>query len=139
MDIRDLGIGVSLYLPVRVKGALFSIVATLIGACADVIETWTQLRMTADWASAEALLPIAPLCWTKYFALALGALGAGAICFQGDRKRWIVGALGVVPLIVTFADWAHLIHMPTLMTAGFGAFWIALIVVGFMELARAKA
>lgn len=118
--------------------ALLSIVPTLIGAGADVIETWTQLRMTADWANAEDLLPIAPLCWTKYFALALGALGASAICLLGARKRWIVGLLGFAPLGAAFADWAGLIAIPTLMTAGFGAFWIALVAVGFMETARAK-
>lgn len=117
--------------------ALLSIIPTLIGAGADVVETWTQLRMTADWANAEALLPIAPLCWIKYFALALGALGATGICLFGERKRWIVGALGVAPLATTFADWAGIIDIPTLMTAGFGAFWIALIGVGFMAMARA--
>ncbi len=117
--------------------ALLSVVPTLIGAGADVVETWTQLRMTADWTHAEALLPIAPLCWIKYFALAFGAFGATGICLFGERKRWIVGALGAVPLVATFADWAGIIDIPTLMTAGFGAFWIALIAVGVMATARA--
>lgn len=111
-----------------------SIIPTLIGAGADVIETSKQIAMTLDYANADALLPLAPWCWAKYFSLALGALGASAMCFRS--KRWILGALGVLPLIATLADWSGAVDVPTLMTLGFGGFWIALIVVGVMELLR---
>jgi hypothetical protein len=123
----------------RAPLAWLSIIPTLICAGADVVETSRQIAITQDYANAAAHLPLAPWCWTKYFALAFGAVGASAICFFGERKRWVVGAIGFVPLAATFADWAGLIQVPTLMTMSSGVFWIALIVVAVIELARKPA
>lgn len=120
----------------RAPLAWLSIVPTLIGAGADVVETSRQIAISADYANAAALLPIAPWCWSKYFALAFAGAGISAICVLGSRKRWILGALGLMPLIMTSADYFGLIALPTLMTLGNGVFWIALIVVGVIESAR---
>src|SRR5690606_37412201 len=40
-----------------------------LGAAADVGETYRQLLVTADWASAQQHLPIAPWHWAKYTLL----------------------------------------------------------------------
>ena len=122
---------------IRKPIVLLSIVPALAAAGADIVETWTQLRMTADWDNAPSLLPLAPWCWAKYFSLAVSALGATAICFLGERKRWIIGMLGFAPFAIVFADWAGAFTTPTLMSVGFGVYWIALIAVSFAELRRA--
>jgi hypothetical protein len=113
-----------------------SIVPTLFGAGGDIIETTHQLAVTADYANAASQLPIALWCWVKFFGLAFGALGVSAICFLGPRERWVLGAIGFLPLIVTLGDFLELIHAPTLMTLGDGGFWVALILVGFREMVR---
>jgi len=109
-----------------------------IGVAGDIVETSRQLAMTTNWAHAEPLLPIAPWCWTKFFGLAGAALAISAICFTGERKRWILGVLGVLPILVVSADALHVLPAPALMTAVFGAFWIALLVVGILETVRAR-
>lgn len=122
---------------VRRPWVFAAITLTLVGAIADVFETWTQLRMTGNWLTADTLMPaVAPLCWTKYFGLAFAALAISAICFTSERKRWIIGALGFVPLAATFAAWTEAVQIPTLLTIGLGGFWVALIVVAVMELWR---
>ena len=109
----------------------------LVAAAADVVETWTQLQITANWSRAAELLPnLAPACWTKFFGLAAHALGCTAICFLGQHKRWIVGAIGFVPAVGVFADWAGAIHIPSLMAMTFGVFWMALLVVAIAGLLR---
>jgi hypothetical protein len=105
-----------------------AIAPALLAAAADIFETWTQLQMTSDWARAEELLPaVAPACWTKYFALGAHALGCTAIGFAGRPRRWILGALGFIPIAGVFADWAGALHIPSLMSMTFGVFWLALL------------
>lgn len=121
----------------RKAAAWLAIVPALIGAGADVFETATQLRMTADWSRAPQLLPlVAPACWTKYFALAVHALGCSATSFM--RKRWIIGALGFVPLAGVFAYWAGALNIPSPMTVVFGTFWVALLALAVMETVRGR-
>ena len=121
---------------VRAPLAWLAIVPALIGAGADMVETSAQLRLTADWANAEAYLPrIAPAHWVKYFALAAHALGCTAIGLLAPAKRWIVAMLGFAPLAGVFAAWTG--APPSLMSAAISLYWIALLVVAFIELARA--
>ncbi|MBI3437342.1 MAG: hypothetical protein HY054_01590 [Proteobacteria bacterium] len=111
----------------------------LVGIAGDIVETTSQLRMTHDWAHASAALPlVAPACWTKFFGIALHALGCSAICFIGERKRWILVALGSLPVLGVSADALHILPAPSLMSAILGAFWIALLVVGVLESVRPK-
>ena len=113
---------------VRKPLAWAAIAPAMLGAVADIVETWTQLQMTADWTHAEELLPaVAPACWTKYFALAAHALGCTAICLAGKPRRWIVGALGFIPIAGVFADWTGALQIPSLMSMTFGVFWLALL------------
>lgn len=123
----------------RAPLAWLSIIPTLIGAGADVVETSRQLAISADYSNAAAHLPLAPWCWTKYFALAFSGIGASAICLLGPRKRWLVAAASFVPILATSADALGLLALPTLMTLSNGVFWIALIVVGVIEVARRRA
>lgn len=117
-----------------------AIAPALLGAVADVYETWTQLQMTADWSRAEALLPaVAPACWTKYFALASHALGCAAICFMGESRRWIIGALGFVPIAGVFADWSGALDIPSLMSMTFGVYWVALLALAIAQTLRGRA
>ncbi len=116
-----------------------AIAAALVGAVADIMETYTQLAMTSDWSSAEDLLVyVAPSSWTKFFALALHGAGCGLVCFFGAKKRFLVGLLGVAPVIGVGGDYFGLIHVPQLMSMVFGAFWVALLVVAIRETVRAR-
>jgi hypothetical protein len=111
----------------------------VIGIAGDIVETWCQLQMTSNWSRAADCLPlVAPSCWTKFFGIALHALGCSAICFMGERKRLILGALGVLPILGVSADALHVLPAPALMSAVFGVFWIGLLVVGILETVRAR-
>jgi hypothetical protein len=124
----------------RTPPVWFAMAAALLGAGADVFETWMQLEMTADWSRAEELLPaVAPACWTKYFALAVHALACSAICLLGASKRWILGAGGFLPILGVSADFAGVASIPSLMSVVFGAFWLALLGVAAAEIVRKKA
>lgn len=113
-----------------------AILFALIGAGADAIETTAQLRVTQDYANAAAQLPIAPWHWMKYFCLALhGAMLTVFCCVS--RKRWILAVLAFAPLVCVSLAAARLVP-PTLYSAAFGVFWVALLVIAVMELVRAK-
>ena len=112
----------------------FPIVAVLIGCAGDIYETSSQLAISTDWSKAGALQPhVAMGCWIKFFGLAVHALGVSALCFTGERKRWILGVLGLTPIIGTTLDYFELVHIPALMTVTFALFWVALIVVAAIE------
>ncbi|HWA00469.1 MAG TPA: hypothetical protein VG841_09175 [Caulobacterales bacterium] len=105
----------------------------LVGTAADIVETSTQLAMTADYANASAHLPVAPWCWSKYFGLAFGSLGAAAICVLSARKRFILAALSVLPLPAAIMSY---VGAAQVMNLAFGAAWVGLLVIGTLELFR---
>jgi hypothetical protein len=114
-----------------------AIAFALIGAGADAIETFMQLRVTADWDNAAAQLPIAPWHWAKYAALALNGLAVAAICFLAARRRWIMGVIALAPapcVLAAYAGWAE----PRLFSAAFAIYWLAMLGVAVTELVRAK-
>lgn len=118
---------------------LFWLVAApvLIGAAGDVMETATQLRMTANWARAADLLPLAPWYWLKYAGLALAGLGCAALCILSEPRRFILATLGVSPLVATVAVSLDM-GAPPLMSIAFGGFWLALFAVAALELWRKR-
>ena len=119
--------------------AWLAVAPALVGAGADVFETWTQMQMTADWSRAPELLPlVAPACWTKYFALALHGIACSAISFLGAPRRWLIGALGLIPMAGVLAVWAGALHIPSPLTTVFGIFWIALLALAVMQTVRVK-
>jgi hypothetical protein len=115
-----------------------AIVPTLVGAGGDVVETITQLRIVADYAHADALLPVATWFWLKFFGLALGALGTSAICLIARPRHPIVAALGVIPIAATLALWLKA-DTPPLMTGAFAAFWVGTLVLALLESVRSRA
>jgi hypothetical protein len=112
-----------------------AIVPTLVGAGGDVVETFTQLRIVADYAHADALLPVASWFWLKFFGLALGALGTSVICLMARPRHPIIAALGVIPIAATLALWLKA-DTPPLMTGAFGAFWVGLLVLALLTAIR---
>lgn len=109
-----------------------------IGAGADVVETARQLAMTTDWTHAASLLPIAPWRMAKYFGLAGNALAIAVICLRRPPRRWLLGLTGLLPIVGVFSDALHVLPAPALMSALFGIFWLALLMVGILETVRAK-
>lgn len=115
----------------------FPIVAVLIGCAGDIYETSSQLAISTDWSKAASTQPhVAIGCWIKFFGLAVHGLGCSALCFTIERKRWILGVLGLTPIVGTAVEFFHLAEIPTLMTATFSLFWVGLIVVAAIELFR---
>jgi hypothetical protein len=116
----------------------FPILAALVACAGDIVETTSQLAISTDWTHAASALPrVAPGCWTKFFGLAVHALGCSALCFTGARKRWILGVIGLAPIVATVAEFTHHAAMSSAMTPALGVFWIALLVVAAVELYRA--
>lgn len=99
----------------------------IVGIVGDVLETQTQLRITADYANAASFLPVRPFAWLKWFGLAASALGASGICFLGAPRRPILGALGLAPILATLATYFGALHVSSLLTLGFALFWLPLL------------
>lgn len=133
------------------KGLLvwLPIVAALIGAAGDVIETMRQLDLTAMWAAAgnpaewpsdaAGVMPIATWHYVKYFGLAANALGAALLCLAHAPKRLILGVLGVAPILGTAAVFAGVTESGRAIALPFAAFWVALLVVCGIEALRKRA
>ena len=108
-----------------------------LGAGFDVLETLRQLRVTADLNNPGLHLPIAPWHWAKYLCLGLNGAAIAAICLLGARRRWIMGVLALAPLPLVLASWAGAVPTRAFALA-FGAYWIALLVIAAIELARGR-
>ena len=121
----------------RNRWAQIAIVFGLIGALADVVETWKQLQLTADIANVEAHLPIAPWHWLKYAALALVGVAIASLCISAEKKRWIIAVLALLPFPLVAGAYAEL-WSPRLFAGAFAAYWIGLLVLGAIETVRAK-
>ncbi len=121
----------------RNRWAQIAIVFGLIGALADVVETWKQLQLTADIANVEAHLPIAPWHWLKYAALALNGVAIASLCISAEKKRWIIAVLALLPFPLVAGAYAEL-WSPRLFAGAFAAYWIGLLVLGAIETVRAK-
>jgi hypothetical protein len=114
---------------IRKPLAWLAVAPLLVGLIGDVLETQTQLRITADYAHAASFLPVKPFAWMKWFGLALSALGASGICFLGAPRRPILGVLGIAPILATAATYFGLLHIQSLLTLGFALFWLPLLVL----------
>lgn len=117
--------------------ALAAILFAVLGGAADAVETWTQLRVTANWEEASAYLPIAPWHWLKYGALGCSAFAIAGVCLLSERKRWILGVIALAPLPLVLAAYADALPVRWF-SAGFGAHWLSLLGVSIIELVRAK-
>ena len=110
-----------------------AVIPVLVSVSADVLETQKQLAMTANISQAGAMLPVGYV-WLKYFALGFAGLGFSAICFLAERKRWFIGALGFVPLAMTFVEWSGALDLPSITAFAAAVLWVPILIVALIEL-----
>lgn len=105
---------------------LAAIAASAVALVADYVETTRLLAITKDVEANAGLAPIAALsAWIKFGALALNALFLAGLCFTGEPRRRILGALLVLPALGFAAALADP-EQHRLMTLGFVASWLPL-------------
>jgi hypothetical protein len=123
------------------KGWVWAMIGpVLVGAGADIVETSSQLQLTADWARAEALLPlIAPAHWAKYGALGLNAAAAAAFCLLQRPRRWLLGLAALPALPAVLAALFEVFDPPRLFSAVFALFWVVLLLVACGQALRRGA
>lgn len=119
-----------------------AIVAAIVGAGADTLETLAQLRITGAlteeaWTASVTSESIAPLHWLKYGALGVNGLAVALICLVSAPRRWIIGVLALLPLPIVAAAYLGYVE-PRLFSIAFALYWIGLIVVAGVSLFRAK-
>ncbi len=114
-----------------------AVLAAILGAGGDVVETYQQLQLTADYQNAAAHLPlIAPMHWLKYLGIGLNGVVVAALCFTGASKRWILGVVSLLTLPLVAASYAGLIE-PRMFTGAVALYWTTLLVVSMMRALRA--
>ncbi|MBY0568316.1 MAG: hypothetical protein K2P70_13465 [Hyphomonadaceae bacterium] len=109
----------------------------LLGAAFDAVETWQQLRLTADIDNADAYLPIATWHWLKYLALALNGVAVTSIALTAEKRRLILAMLAFLPLpavAIAYMEFAPV----TVFSVAFVLYWVTLLVISIIELVRAK-
>lgn len=115
-----------------------AVLAALLGAGADAVETFKQLQLTAALQSApEVYLPIAPWYWAKYAGLGLHGAAIAGLCFSGRRRRWVLGVLALAPAPSVLAFYFGAIDADVFRYV-FAAYWIALLASAAIELVRAR-
>ncbi|MGE0597575.1 MAG: hypothetical protein AB7P07_14525 [Hyphomonadaceae bacterium] len=116
----------------RNRWAQAAIVFGLLGAAADVMETWKQLQIgaifAADSLAAEEFLPLAPWHWLKYLALALNGLAVATLFVTAGRKHWLLAAIAAAPLPLVGAAYLDALSTRTFASA-FALYWIALLLL----------
>ncbi|MGE0742427.1 MAG: hypothetical protein AB7O98_13890 [Hyphomonadaceae bacterium] len=115
-----------------------AIAAAVAGAGGDFVETSKQLAVTADWANAEAQLPIATWHWIKYFSLGASGFAIAALCVLGERRRWILAVLALAPLVCMVLVYAGVIASPRVFQGAITLYWLALLALAVKEAVRAK-
>ena len=109
----------------------------LLGAAFDAVETWQQLRLTADIDNADAYLPIATWHWLKYLALALNGVAVTSIALTAEKRRLVLAMLAFLPLpavAIAYMEFAPV----TVFSIAFVLYWVTLLVISIIELVRAK-
>lgn len=109
----------------------------LLGAAFDAVETWQQLRLTADIDNADAYLPIATWHWLKYLALALNGVAVTSIALTAEKRRLVLAMLAFLPLpavAIAYMEFAPV----TVFSVAFVLYWVTLLVISIIELVRAK-
>lgn len=114
-----------------------AIVFGLLGAAFDAVETWQQLRLTADMDNADDYLPIATWHWLKYLGLALNGVAVSSLALTGEKRRPILALIAFLPLpavAIAYMEFAPV----TVFSAAFALYWITLLVMSVIALVRAK-
>ena len=115
-----------------------AVLAALVGAGGDAVETYQQLQLTADYQNATTHLPlIAPMHWVKYAGIGLNGVLVSALCFTAERKRWVLGIVGFITLPIVAASYIGLVE-PRAFAGAVALYWTALLVVSIIAAVRAK-
>lgn len=120
--------------------AVAAIAAALGAAAGDYVETTTLLALTQSLDQPDQLLPRLQVgAWSKFALLATHAFLCAGLCFNAARRRTILGALLLLPAVGTaIAAFDHT-HLASVMNAGFGVAWIALLAVAIRDALTRKA
>jgi len=128
----------ALFLAARVRQplALAAIAAAVTALVADYVETTTLLAITKDVEGGVALLPrSSTAAWIKFGALALNALLLAGLCFTGQPRRRILGALLLLPAPAFVAMWLEPARNG-LLSAAFFLSWTPLMLLALWTAAR---
>lgn len=113
---------------------LMAILAAILAFVADMIETTTLLRATADLEAAGALLPrSSAAAWTKFAALAVHGLLVAAVCLRVAPRRWIVGLAMILPAVGVAAAAIDPAAYSKLMMLGLTVGWMVLLAFALKE------
>lgn len=119
--------------------ALAAIIAAVLAAAGDYLETATLLQITQTLGAAEPLLPRSQAgAWSKFTLLAAHGVFCAGLCFLAVKRRTILGALLLLPApAVALAAYDHL-RFANVMNAAFALAWVGLLVSAIIASVRAK-
>jgi hypothetical protein len=133
---------------VRRPLALIAVLAAIVGAAGDVIETRAQISLVEAWIAAgaphflpeaaAAYLPIAPWHWLKYFGLGASSIAISVIALTSAPRRWIIGVLGLAPAIGALVVYLGASSDGRIITAPLAVFWTVLLVLAARDTFFAK-
>ncbi len=117
--------------------ALAAVIAALGALAGDYLETTTLLAITPDIDGAAPLLPRSQLgAWSKFALLATHAAFCAGLCFLGERRRPILGALLLLPALgVAIAAIDH-VRFANIMNATFTIAWLTLLIMAALAVVR---
>jgi hypothetical protein len=118
---------------------IVAIGASLLAAAADYLETTTLLALTQTLDTPGGLLQYSQLgAWSKFALLAAHAVFCAGICYTSDKKRYILGAMLLLPPFgVAAAAYDHIVWS-NVMGAAFAVAWVGLLVMAIVSVVRAK-
>lgn len=118
---------------------IIAIGAALLAAAGDYLETTTLLAITQTLDAPAGLLQYSQLgAWSKFALLAAHAVFCAGICYTSDNKRYILGAMLMLPPFgVAAAAYDHVAYS-NIMAAGFTVAWVGLLVMAIVSVVRAR-
>ena len=119
--------------------ALAAIIAAVLAAAGDYLETTTLLQITQTLGAPEPLLPRSQAgAWSKFALLAAHGVFCAGLCFLAVRRRPVLGALLLLPApAVALAAFDH-VRFANVMNAAFALAWLGLLVCAIVASVRAK-
>ncbi len=108
--------------------------AALGAAAGDYLETTTLLKITQTLGAPEALLGMSQAgAWSKFALLAAHALFCAGLCFLGERRRPVLGALLLLPTFgVAAAAYDH-VRLANVMNGAFALAWLGVLATSARE------
>jgi hypothetical protein len=108
--------------------------ATLVGVVGDLIETSTQLRMTADLANAADLLDrLGAGSAMKFFGLGTAAAVCAAVCLRERPRHYGLAFGAVMQVLSTLAAFYDPARFGAGLSGSIGGFWVGLTIHALQE------